>query len=67
MEELKKIIDEHGLKISGMGVLLAKQDKIIEQNGKLLTALYHLETKLEAMMDEVALKRLEELKRKFQK
>jgi len=51
--------------VFGFGVLLNGQKKISDQLEKLTNALFHLENKVEAMMDSGAQERYERIRRRF--
>lgn len=51
--------------VFGLGVLINKLDKVNGQLEKIAKALFHMENKVEALMDEEAQKRHERIKRRF--
>lgn len=51
--------------VFGLGVVINKLDKINEQLEKIAKALFHMENKVEALMDNEAQERHEKIKRRF--
>lgn len=61
-KQLKDIITENGLLVSGNGIICENTKKIVEALNKLNGILMHLENKVEALMDNDALQRYERIK-----
>ncbi len=51
--------------VFGLGVVINKIDKTNEQLEKIAKALFHMENKVEALMDEDAQRRHDRIKRRF--
>jgi len=64
-KKIKELISEKGVKVSGMGILAENTKEIIKQMTKMNNTITHLENKVEALMDDEAKKRHEEIKRRF--
>lgn len=66
-KKLNKIITEQGIQVSGNGIVITELNKLNATMEKMINALFHIETKLEALMDEDAKNRLEKLKSNFRR
>jgi hypothetical protein len=51
--------------VFGLGVVINKLDRISDQLERVAKALFHMENKVEALMDEEAQERHEKIKRRF--
>lgn len=69
MDEIEKLDmnkkPENEIAVFGFGVLLNNQKELVKQNKEIVNLLRHLENKVEALLDEDAKKRLENIKRRF--
>ena len=65
VKKIEDLITDNGLLVNGIGITNKKLDEIIDILGKLLNTLFHLENKVEALMDEDAKKRHEQIKERF--
>lgn len=65
LRKLNILLDEkNGLKLSGQGMVANNTAEILTAINKMNSNLIHLENKVEALMDEKALERLEKIKNK---
>ncbi len=56
---------ENEVAVFGFGVLLNNQKEIVKTQKEIVTVLRYLENKVEALLDEKAQERLQQIKRRF--
>jgi len=60
-------LKEKMIRVDGLGIVIKKLDRLVKLQEKLTNAVFHLENKVEALMDESAQARHESIIQRFKK